>query len=91
MVIINVKDFGKIKVELDYDNAINTCANFVSLARSGFYNGLTFHRIIRGFMIQGGDPKGNGTGGPGYGIKGEFKINGHNNTISHVRGVISMA
>lgn len=91
MVIINVKDFGKIKIELDYDNAKNTCANFVSLARSGFYNGLTFHRIIRGFMIQGGDPKGNGTGGPGYGIKGEFKINGHNNTISHVRGVISMA
>lgn len=91
MIIITVKDFGKIKVELDYENARNSAANFVELARKGFYNGLTFHRVIRGFMIQGGDPKGNGTGGPGYSIPGEFRINGHKNTISHERGVISMA
>lgn len=91
MIIIKVKEFGEIKIELDYKNAPNTCANFVSLARSGFYNGLIFHRVIKNFMIQGGDPKGNGTGGPGYSIKGEFKINGVNNTISHERGVISMA
>ena len=91
MIIIKVKNFGEIKIELDYENAKNTCANFVSLARSGFYNGLIFHRVIKNFMIQGGDPKGNGTGGPGYSIKGEFKINGVNNKISHLRGVISMA
>ena len=91
MINIKVKNFGTIKIKLDYENAYNTCANFVSLARAHFYDNLTFHRVIKGFMIQGGDPKGNGTGGPGYGIKGEFKINGHNNTISHVRGVISMA
>ena len=91
MIIITVKDFGKIKVELDYENARNSAANFVELARKGFYNGLTFHRVIRGFMIQGGDPKGNGTGGPGDSIPGEFRINGHINTISHERGVISMA
>ncbi|MDD7735983.1 MAG: peptidylprolyl isomerase [Bacilli bacterium] len=91
MVIIKVKDFGDIKIELDYKNAKNTCANFVSLARNHFYDELTFHRVIKGFMIQGGDPKGNGTGGPGYSIKGEFKQNGYNNTLSHERGVISMA
>lgn len=91
MVIINVKDFGKIKIELDYENARNSCANFVELARKGFYNGLTFHRVIRGFMIQGGDPNGNGTGGPGYSIPGEFKTNGYDNKIQHQRGVISMA
>ena len=91
MIVIKVKDYGEIKIELDYNNAKNTCANFVSLARKGFYDGLTFHRIIKGFMIQGGDPKGNGTGGPGYSIAGEFMLNGYNNTLSHQRGVISMA
>ena len=91
MIIINVKDFGKIKIELDYENAPNTCANFVELARNGFYNNLTFHRIIKGFMIQGGDPLGNGMGGPNYSIKGEFLVNGFNNNISHTRGTISMA
>lgn len=91
MVILKIKNFGDIKIELDYENAKNTCANFVELARSGFYNGLTFHRVIKGFMIQGGDPKGNGTGGPNYSIKGEFSLNGYKNNISHVRGVISMA
>ena len=91
MIIIYVKNFGSIKLELDYEQAPNTCANFLSLARRGFYNGLTFHRIIRGFMIQGGCPLGNGTGNPGYSIKGEFKANGFDNNISHNRGVISMA
>lgn len=91
MINIKVKNFGTIKIKLDYENAYNTCANFVSLARAHFYDNLTFHRVIKGFMIQGGDPKGNGTGGPGYQIEGEFKINGHANKISHVRGVISMA
>ncbi len=91
MIIINVKNYGKIKLELDYKNAPNTCANFVNLARSNFYNGLTFHRVIKGFMIQGGCPIGNGTGGPNYSIKGEFKHNGFNNELSHKRGVISMA
>ncbi len=91
MLIINVKNFGSIKIELDYQNAPNTCANFVSLARGHFYDGLTFHRVIKGFMIQGGDPNGNGTGGPGYRIKGEFKQNGVNNILSHTRGTISMA
>lgn len=91
MIIINVKDFGKIKIELDYQNAPNTCANFVELARNGFYNNLTFHRIIKGFMIQGGDPLGNGMGGPDYSIKGEFLVNGFKNNISHTRGTISMA
>ena len=91
MIIINVKNFGKIKIELDYENAPNTCANFVELARNGFYNNLTFHRIINGFMIQGGDPLGNGIGGPNYSIKGEFLVNGFKNNISHTRGTISMA
>ena len=91
MIIIKVKDMGNIKLELQYGETKNTAANFVELARSGFYNGLTFHRVIRGFMIQGGDPRGNGMGGPGYGIKGEFRQNGVNNTLRHTRGVISMA
>ena len=91
MIVINVKDFGKIKVELNREVAPNTCANFVELARKGFYNGLIFHRVIRGFMIQGGCPQGIGIGGPGYHIKGEFLINGVKNTLSHKRGVISMA
>ncbi len=91
MIIIKVKDFGEIKLELQYGVTQNTAANFVELARKGFYNGLTFHRVIRGFMIQGGDPRGNGMGGPDYSIKGEFRQNGVNNTLEHTRGVISMA
>ena len=89
--IIEVEKFGTIEVELYKDLAPITVDNFVKLARKGFYNDLTFHRIIRGFMIQGGCPKGNGTGGPGYCIKGEFSANGVNNPIRHERGVISMA
>lgn len=89
--IIDVKDYGTIKVELNPKEAPITVENFVKLAKSGFYNGLTFHRVIKGFMIQGGCPKGNGTGGPGYEIKGEFAANGVSNNISHKRGVISMA
>lgn len=89
--IIKIHQYGNIVVELDPTQAPITVENFVKLAKSKFYNNLTFHRIIKGFMIQGGCPKGNGTGGPGYEIKGEFKANGVNNTISHTRGVISMA
>ncbi len=88
---ISVRDFGKITVLLDATTAPITVANFVSLAKSGFYNGLKFHRIIKDFMIQGGDPAGNGSGGSSQTIKGEFSDNGHNNDISHLRGVISMA
>lgn len=91
MIILKIKDFGDIAIELDYEAAKNTCANFVSLVKSGFYDGLTFHRVIKGFMIQGGDPLGNGTGGPSYSIKGEFLANGINNPLHHTRGVISMA
>ena len=89
--IIDIKDYGTIKVELNPNEVPITVENFVKLAKSGFYNGLTFHRVIKGFMIQGGCPKGNGTGGPGYEIKGEFAANGVQNNISHKRGVISMA
>ena len=89
--IIEVKEFGVIEVELDPTVAPLTVENFVKLAKKGFYNGLTFHRVIKGFMIQGGCPKGNGTGGPGYTIKGEFSTNGVNNPLKHTRGVISMA
>ena len=89
--IIDIKNYGTIKVELNPKEAPITVENFVKLAKSGFYNGLTFHRVIKGFMIQGGCPKGNGTGGPGYEIKGEFAANGVQNNISHKRGVISMA
>ena len=88
---IVVKEYGTIKVELDADTAPITVTNFVNLAKNGFYNGLTFHRIISGFMIQGGDPNGNGTGGADETIKGEFSENGIENSISHKRGVISMA
>ena len=91
MVILNIKDYGKIKLELYYNETKNTSANFVELARKGFYNGLTFHRVIKGFMIQGGCPRGNGMGDPGYSIKGEFRQNGVNNSLKHERGVISMA
>ena len=88
---ISVKDYGIIKLELDGQTAPETVRNFVDLVNQGFYNGLTFHRIIDGFMIQGGDPTGTGTGGSNKKIKGEFASNGHENNISHVRGVISMA
>lgn len=90
-VEITVKDYGTIKVELDADVAPITVDNFLNLAKEGFYDGLTFHRIIDGFMIQGGDPKGNGTGGSDKTIKGEFSSNGVENKLSHVRGTISMA
>ena len=88
---ITVRDYGTIKLELDEGTAPITVANFVKLANDGFYNGLTFHRIMDGFMIQGGDPDGNGTGGAKDKIKGEFAKNGVDNPISHVKGVISMA
>ena len=88
---INIKNYGTIKILLREDIAPISVDNFISLASKGFYNGLTFHRVIKGFMIQGGCPKGNGTGGPGYTIKGEFLVNGINNPLSHKRGVISMA
>ncbi len=91
MIILHIKDFGDIKIELDRDNAPISANNFASLVADGFYDGLTFHRVIKGFMIQGGDPSGNGTGGPGYSIKGEFRANGVKNTLSHKRGVLSMA
>ena len=90
-VVIKVKDDGNIKVELDADTAPISVTNFVKLAKQGFYDGLTFHRIIDGFMIQGGDPNGDGTGGSDETIKGEFSENGVENNISHVRGTISMA
>ncbi len=90
-VEIHVKDYGIIKVELDADVAPITVTNFVNLAKDGFYNDLTFHRIISGFMIQGGDPLGNGTGGSDVTIKGEFSSNGVENSMKHERGVISMA
>lgn len=88
---IVVQDYGTIKVELDADQAPITVQNFIDLANSGFYDGLTFHRIIEGFMIQGGDPNGDGTGSSGHTIRGEFTQNGVNNTLSHTRGAISMA
>ena len=90
-VTIDVKDYGTISLELDADTAPISVTNFINLAKDGFYDGLTFHRIISGFMIQGGDPKGNGTGGSDQTIKGEFSENGVENDIAHVRGTISMA
>lgn len=90
-VRINVKDYGTITVALDREAAPVTVENFEKLVKEGFYNGLTFHRIMDGFMIQGGDPLGNGTGGSDQTIVGEFASNGHENPISHVKGVISMA
>lgn len=88
---IQVKDYGTITVELDADTAPITVTNFVNLAKDGFYDNLTFHRIMDGFMIQGGDPNGDGTGGADQTIKGEFSSNGVENEISHTRGTISMA
>ena len=91
MVVITMENGKQIKLELYPEIAPITVANFEKLVKENFYNGLTFHRIIPGFMIQGGCPKGDGTGGPGYGIKGEFAANGVKNDLKHTRGVISMA
>ncbi len=91
IVTITMDSGNTIRVELYPEIAPITVENFVKLVKSGFYDGLTFHRIIPGFMIQGGDPKGNGTGGPGWSIKGEFSSNGVKNDLKHERGVISMA
>ena len=91
MIELKIKDYGTIKIELDRKEAPNTCANFTELVKKGFYDGLIFHRVIRHFMIQGGDPKGNGTGGSKETIKGEFDANGFRNTLKHTRGVLSMA
>ena len=88
---IIIKDYGTIEAELYPHIAPNTVNNFISLANSGFYNNLTFHRVIKNFMIQGGDPKGDGTGGPGYSIKGEFTKNKFKNDLKHTEGVLSMA
>ena len=88
---IEMESGGVITVELYPEIAPNTVANFIELANAGFYDGLIFHRVISGFMIQGGDPSGTGMGGPGYAIKGEFAANGVENSLSHERGVISMA
>ena len=88
---ITVEGYGVMNVELYPEIAPNTVNNFISLANKGFYNNLKFHRIIKDFMIQGGDPKGNGTGGPGYSIEGEFTSNGFANSLKHTKGVISMA
>ena len=88
---IVVKNYGTIEAELYPHIAPNTVNNFISLANSGFYDGLTFHRVIKDFMIQGGDPNGNGTGGPGYSIKGEFSNNNFKNNLKHTEGVLSMA
>ena len=90
IVTIEMENGGVMKLELYPDVAPNTVKNFISLANSGFYDGTIFHRVIPGFMIQGGDPSGNGTGGPGYTIPGEFTANGFDNQLSHTRGVISM-
>lgn len=92
IVTIKMQGGGMIKAELYPEKAPNTVNNFISLVKSGFYDGLIFHRVISGFMIQGGDPKGVGTGGPGYSIKGEFALNGFKqNDLKHSRGVLSMA
>ena len=91
MIVIEMENGGIIKIELDEKSAPVTAANFKELAAEGFYDGLTFHRVISGFMIQGGCPLGTGTGGSGKNIVGEFAANGHPNPIKHVRGVISMA
>lgn len=91
IVTIEMENGKIIKIELYPNKAPETVNNFISLVNKGFYDGLIFHRTIPGFMAQGGDPEGTGMGGPGYGIKGEFKSNGFENTISHLRGIVSMA
>ena len=88
MIVLTIQGFGQIKIKTDHENAPISSENFEKLVKEGFYNGLTFHRIIKGFMIQGGCPLGTGTGGPGYHIKGEFRANGVNNKRPHVRGTI---
>lgn len=90
-ILMSIRDYGEIKLELDADVAPITVANFIKLVNDGFYDGLTFHRVIDGFMIQGGDPNGDGTGGSSETIKGEFSSNGVTNKLHHERGVISMA
>lgn len=91
IVTMKIKNMGEIKIELEPTIAPNTVNNFIELVQKGFYDGLIFHRVISGFMIQGGDPLGKGIGGPGYSIKGEFLANGVVNNLKHSRGVISMA
>ena len=91
MIVLKIADEGDIKIKLNHEAAPITAANFEKLVGEGFYDGLKFHRVIEGFMIQGGCPKGTGTGGPGYSIEGEFAANGHDNPLKHKRGVISMA
>ncbi len=90
-ITITMEDGSTIRAELYPTVAPNTVNNFIDLVKKGFYDGLTFHRVIDGFMIQGGDPNGNGTGGPGYSIKGEFTQNGFQNDLKHTKGVLSMA
>ena len=91
MIRITMQNGKTINIELDHSAAPITCENFEKLVKQGFYNGLTFHRVISGFMIQGGDPQGTGMGGPGHTIKGEFAANGVKNDLRHTRGVLSMA
>ena len=91
IMTLTMEDGGKIVAELYPEKAPQSVRNFISLANKGFYDGLIFHRVISGFMIQGGCPQGTGMGGPGYCIKGEFKLNGVKNNLSHKRGVLSMA
>lgn len=92
IVTMQIKDYGTIKIELYPKYAPNTVANFVSLVEDGFYDNNTFHRLVPGFVLQGGDPEGNGAGGPGYTIDGEFRENGYTkNTLKHTTGIISMA
>ena len=91
LITIEMENGGTVKAELYPDIAPNTVNNFISLIKSGYYDGLIFHRVISGFMIQGGCPQGTGTGGPGYSIKGEFAANGIKNDLKHSRGVLSMA
>ena len=91
VVTITMEDGSRIVAELYPEIAPNTVNNFISLVKKGFYNGLIFHRVIKGFMLQGGDPDGNGTGGPGYSIRGEFSSNGFQNDLKHTPGVLSMA
>ena len=91
IVTIKMKNGGVMKAELYPEIAPNTVNNFISLVKKGFYNNITFHRIIPGFMIQGGCPLGTGTGGPGYSVKGEFSINGFKNDLKHTEGILSMA
>lgn len=88
---MEIEGYGTVEAELYPNIAPNTVNNFISLCNKGFYDGLTFHRVIKSFMIQGGDPSGDGTGGPGYSIKGEFTSNGFKNTLNHTEGVLSMA